>query len=401
MVPAEQMAAYLSAQVNALRYFSATSGQARDHWGFAWAPSNTTGMPAGDFAAQTGALLDRLAAAVRDSGAADDPESPGSGACGPDESLCAVDLADARHNEAWRSFRAWAQSILSLGPASPITLVAGIASGPLELSVASAAARPVAVTLRSSSPGGGFSTSPAGPWTSALTVSVVPGTPVAFHYRDTRAGTATLTASAPGTTPATRAVSVAAGVAERVTVTPATREVRARGEATFTGAATDAFGNTTASPLSWTVAPTTLGTFVRGRGATVRFRAGRVLGSGTVTAGAGSLSGSATVVVGPATLRIRAVDVTRTPQGARVTLAGSTARRPISQAAVTLVARADGRRVARAQGSRVPPGRRDSDSRSGEAASPSSSLARARTASAGTAAPHASASAVGRAVSRA
>ena len=176
----------------------------------------------------------------------------------------------------------------------------------------------------------------------------MPGTPVAFHYRDTRAGTATLTASAPGTTPATRAVSVAAGVAERVTVTPATRE--ASGEATFTGAATDAFGNTTASPLSWTVAPTTLGT-LRGRGATVRFRAGRMLGNGTVTAGAGSLSGSATVVVGPATLRIRAVDVTRTPQGARVTLAGlDGARRPISQAAVTLVARADGRRVARAQG---------------------------------------------------
>ncbi len=54
MVPAEQMAAYLSAQVNALRYFSATSAQPRDHWGFAWAPRNTTGIPNADFAAQTG-----------------------------------------------------------------------------------------------------------------------------------------------------------------------------------------------------------------------------------------------------------------------------------------------------------------------------------------------------------
>jgi hypothetical protein len=351
MVPAEQMAAYLSAQVDALRYFSATNGQARDHWGFAWAPSNTTGMPAGDFAAQTAALLDRLADAVRDSGAVEDPESPGSGACGADDSLCAVDLADAQYNEAWRSFRAWAQSILSIGPASQINLVAGVASGPLELSVASAGARPVAVTLRSSSPGGGFSTSPAGPWTSALTLSVVPGTPVAFYHRDTRAGTATVTASAPGTTPATRAVSVAAGVAERVTVTPGAREVRARGEVTFTGAATDAFGNPTATPLSWTVAPPTLGTFVRGRGATVRLRAGRVLGSGTVTARTGSLGGSATVVVRPGTLRVRAVDVTRTAQGARVTLAAlDGARRPISQAVVTLVARLDGRRVGRAQG---------------------------------------------------
>ena len=317
MVPVEQMAAYLSAQVDALRSFSATSGQTRDHWGFAWAPSNTTGMPSGDFAAQTGALLDRLAAAIRDS-SVDDPESPGSGACGADESLCAVDLADARHNEAWRSFRTWAQSILSIGPASAIGLVAGVASGPLELSIASAAARPVSVTLRSSSAGGGFSTSPAGPWTSALTVSVVPGTPAAFYYRDTRAGSATLTASAPGTSQATRPVVVAAGVAARVTVTPGAREVRARGEVAFTGAATDAFGNPAASPLSWTAAPATLGTFVRGRGATVRFRAGRVLGSGTVTARAGSLAGSATVVIRPATLRVRTVDV------------GITARAPAS-----------------------------------------------------------------------
>ena len=44
MVPAEQMAAYLAAQVNALRYFSATSAQPQDHWGFAWAPRNTTGL---------------------------------------------------------------------------------------------------------------------------------------------------------------------------------------------------------------------------------------------------------------------------------------------------------------------------------------------------------------------
>ena len=350
MVPAEQMAAYLSAQVDALRSFSAAAGQSGDHWGFAWAPSNTTGMPASDFAAQTGALLDRLAAAIRDSSVVD-PESPGAGACGADESLCAVDLADARHNDAWRSFRAWAQSILSLGPGSPIGLVAGIASGPLELSVSSAVARPVAVTLRSSSPGGAFATSPAGPWTGTLSVPVVPGTPAAFYHRDTRAGTATLTASAPGISPATRAVNVAAGVAARVTVTPGTRSLPARGEARFAGAATDAFGNATVAPLSWTVTPATLGTFVRGPGGIVRFRAGRVLGSGTVTARAGSLVGSATVVVTPATLRVRALEVRATTRGALVTFAARDgARRPVSLANVTLVARLDGRRVARAQG---------------------------------------------------
>ena len=306
-------------------------------------------MPPGDFAAQTGSLLDRLAAAIRDSGAAD-PEGPG-GACGADESLCAVDLADARHNEAWRSFRAWAQSILSLGPVSPISLVAGVASGPLELSVSSAASRPVSVTLRSSSPGGGFATSPAGPWTATLSISVVPGAPVAYYHRDTRAGTATVTASATGMTPATRAVTVAAGAAARVTVTPGSRSVRARGEVRFTGAATDAFGNATATGLSWTVSPPSLGTFVRASGGTVRFSAGRVVGGGTVTARAGSLAGSASVVVSPATLRVRALDVRATARGALVTLAARDgARRPVSLANVTLVAHRDGRRVARAQG---------------------------------------------------
>ena len=168
--------------------------------------------------------------------------------------------------DAWRSFRAWAQSILSLGPVTPISLVAGVTSEPLELSVSSAVTRPVSVTLRSSSPGGGFSTSPAGPWTATLSLSVVPGAPVAFYHRDTRAGTATVTASAPGITPATRPVTVAAGVAARVTVTPGSRSLRARGEVGFTGRATDAFGNATAAPLSWTVSPAGLGTFVRGSG---------------------------------------------------------------------------------------------------------------------------------------
>ena len=75
MVPFEQMAAYVSAQVDAMRSFSVSAGQARDHWGFAWAPRNTTGLPNADFAAQTGQILDRMAAAIRDSGVAD-PEDP-------------------------------------------------------------------------------------------------------------------------------------------------------------------------------------------------------------------------------------------------------------------------------------------------------------------------------------
>ena len=89
MVPVDQMSAYISAQVDAMRSYTAATGQARDHWGFAWAPSNTTGMPAGDFATQTGQLLDRLATAIRDSAEAADPATE-TGACGPpgQDTLC-------------------------------------------------------------------------------------------------------------------------------------------------------------------------------------------------------------------------------------------------------------------------------------------------------------------------
>ncbi|MCS7008099.1 MAG: hypothetical protein NZL88_11150, partial [Gaiellaceae bacterium] len=53
MVPAEQMAAYVSAQVHAMRHFGATSGASRDRGGFAWAPRNASGLSAEEFASRT------------------------------------------------------------------------------------------------------------------------------------------------------------------------------------------------------------------------------------------------------------------------------------------------------------------------------------------------------------
>ena len=351
MVPYEQMAAYLSAQVNALRFFSSTSAQPRDHWGFAWAPRNTTGLSQADFANQTGALLDRLAAAIRDSGDVVDPENPGSGACGPGETLCALDLPESRHNEAWRSFRAWALSTLSIAGA-PSTLAAGAPSPPLQLSLSSASVRPVVVTLRSSSPAGTFSTSPAGPWTSTLAVTVTPGAVASFYYSDTRAGRATLTAAAPGTTQAVAEVTVVAGTAARIAVTPATREVRVRGETAFTAALTDSFGNAVTGGLTWSVTPSTLGTLVQRAGDSVAFRAGRELGTGTVTAAAsgGALVASASVTVRPATLRIGPVTFRGTSRGVQITVAAMDgARRPVSRAAITIVTRVGNQRLGRSR----------------------------------------------------
>jgi len=82
-ISADQMENYVSAQTYALRYFSGTTGQTQDHWGFPWAPNNATGISSTDFTAQTGEVLDRLAAAIHDSAQPLDLSDPGIGACGP------------------------------------------------------------------------------------------------------------------------------------------------------------------------------------------------------------------------------------------------------------------------------------------------------------------------------
>ena len=84
---------YVSAQVYAAR--SAGNGR----FGFAWQPKNLAGMSSSEFTAESGAILDRLAAAVADSS-----ESP-AGACGVD--WCNHDLAGASFTTVWRSFTTW------------------------------------------------------------------------------------------------------------------------------------------------------------------------------------------------------------------------------------------------------------------------------------------------------
>jgi hypothetical protein len=211
--------------------------------------------------------------------------------------------------------------------------------------------RPFTVTLRSSSAAGTFSTSPAGgPWSPSLTLTVTPGAVAMFSYRDTHAGRATLQASAPGTTQATRDVTIVAGPATRVTVTPASREIRARGVAEFRAVASDTFENDASAGVGWSVTPPVLGRLVRTRQNTVEFRAGRVLGTAPVpaTASGGTVAGSATVVVRPGALRIGSVVFRGTARGVEATVAAiDGVRKPVSRAALTLVMQVDGRRVAR------------------------------------------------------
>ena len=352
MVPAEQMSAYVSAQVNALRWFSATSGQSRDHWGFAWAPTNANGLSLADFAAQTAQILDRMSAAIRDSGDVVEPENPGSGACGPpgQDRLCAGDLTDARHTEAWRGFRTWSQAVLGFTTPAQ-TIQAGVPSGPITLALVTTTGSPVTtgtprtVTLSSSSSRGTFATTPAGPWTGTLTLTVAPGAPVTFYYQDTFAGQQTLTATADGTTTGTHIVTVTPGAAVSVSVSPVSGEVRARGTRRVSAQVKDAFGNITVGPFVWQVRPAALGTIEPGPSGTAVFTASRLLGAGTITATSGVVSGTSSVTVVPARLKIGRIEFGRGRGPLRITLTTvDGARRPVSSTALRIVVKRDGKR---------------------------------------------------------
>ena len=205
-VPADLMQDYASAQTYALR----SAGNSR--FGFAWAPRNPAGMPAGDFTAQTDALLVRLAAALADSGEA--PEA----ACG--STWCNRDLEGALPTAAWRTFAVWKPSMLAFtSPAQTLSPGVPSAAVTVELRTSSGSAYtaglPVAVELSSSSPTGAFSIDAGGPWTPRLAAPIASGESLAsFHFRDTGSGSVTITAAAAGKTAATQTVTVAAPPAD-------------------------------------------------------------------------------------------------------------------------------------------------------------------------------------------
>ena len=359
MVSPEQMAGYASAQVHALRYFSQTSGQPQDHWGFAWAPRNATGMSAADFASRTNLILDRLATAVRDTGQVPDPVEPGSSACGPpgQNVWCVGDLEGARPAEGWRSFRGWTQSTLSLGTPPPAVTV-GQPSAPINLTLVTSTGLPVTtptpltVALTSSSPQGEFSSTPAGPWTSTLTLTIGAGTGTGgvFHYRDTRAGSHVLTASAAGATAGTQTVTVTPGPVAALTVRPASAVVRARASLRFTATGTDSFGNAVQVSPVWSLTPRTVGTVAPRTGSATTLIAGRILGPGSVVASlateVGPISASAGVRVAPGRLRIGSIRYRARAGSVLVTVSAvDVGARPISLARVFIAVKRDGRRL--------------------------------------------------------
>jgi hypothetical protein len=186
-VPTAVMQDYVSAQTSAMR-------SAGTRLGFAWTPKRPEGESSTQFAAESGALLDRLAAAIHDSVSA--PEAACAG-------TCTVSLAGASFNEGWHDFATWSPAELEIATPA-VTAVTGTAVGPLTVRLKLAGivrpdTQPVNVTLTSSSTQASFATTPDGPWSPTLSLAIPVGsTDASFYYRDAAAGSPSIGASAPG-----------------------------------------------------------------------------------------------------------------------------------------------------------------------------------------------------------
>jgi hypothetical protein len=268
-------------------------------------------VPKGEFASAAGALLDRLATAIRDSGG-ESPADPGALACGPPgrNVWCSGDLADASPAAGWAAFRAWSPTTLAF-VSPPPSVVAGAISAPISIQpqVAGVAARPqapLAMTVSTSSPTGTLATSPSGPFAPSITVQLPAGafSTAQVYYQDTTAGTVSLAASAPGAVSATQALTVSGAVAVSVRIEPSAASVPFGSTASFSAVGIDAFGNAIASlSAAWTLAPDTPGALAPASGPTTTYTASGRVGTGavvaTVATPGGPLTASAPVTVTP------------------------------------------------------------------------------------------------------
>lgn len=174
-------------------------------------------------------------------------------------------------------------------------LVAGSDSGSITVAIpAPAPSGGVSVTLSTTSSAGVFHTVGG---TTAITTVTIPGdaTSATFTYRDTNAGSPTITATAAGYTSATQTETVSAAALHAITISPAPVSVRVGSRVTLTAAGTDQYGNAVNVLPSWSVT-SGLGTFSQQGGATTAFK-GTSVGTGSITATSGSVSGSVPVTV--------------------------------------------------------------------------------------------------------
>ena len=303
-VPYDQMEDFVSAQVYAARALDATAQLPADRFGFAWTPNNTLGIGGNDFTQQAKAILVRLAQAIRDSANPVDPNDPGIGACGQPLQWCqnAV-IPGATFTNQWASFSTWTQTGLAF-VGQPLTFTAGTTAGPINIqlktgSVVTAATADTPVTLTTTSTQGQFATTPSGPWSSTLTVTIPAGTTsTAFYYQDTVAGSATISATLAGQPPATQVETVTAAAPASLTVMPRLLTLLGGTKKPLTAEVADRFDNPSTAPVVWTLKPTVLGTLSPATGdSTTLTASGTAAGRGKVTARVGGLVDTVTVNV--------------------------------------------------------------------------------------------------------
>jgi hypothetical protein len=284
------MADFVSAQTYAMRSFDAGRGST-DRFGFAWAPKMVDNSAwTSDFTAQSGQVIDRLAAAIHDSGASPDA------AC---TNACSASLADAAFTDTWKTFGTWSPPALGFTTAS-VTVAAAVPSTQLavrlqQVGIAQNATVDTVVTLASSSANGVFSTSASGPWTSSLSVTIPTGTSSAsFYYEDTTAGNPTITATTAGRQAATQVETVTSGGVASLSLSPTSASIPLGSSQTFTVSGVDAYGNRVTPNVTWSAATGTLSTT---SGTSTTFTAATT-GTATVTAtDAGGATATATVSV--------------------------------------------------------------------------------------------------------
>ena len=168
---------------------------------------------------------------------------------------------------------------------------------------------PITITLRSNSPRGQFSLAPTGPWTPTLALSIPAGGSAAgpFYYLDTRAGSATVTASAFGVTSGTQSETILPGAPVSLRVATGVRTVAAGASTPLSAIGTDQYGNAVPVTASWTAHSG------RARDDSTARRIDRELHRraegriGTVTATGGGFTASAPIVVAPGTLRVAGI----------------------------------------------------------------------------------------------
>src|SRR4051794_9830011 len=298
------MADFVSAQTYAMRSFDAGRG-ATDRFGYAWAPKmvdNSAWTP--DFTAQSGQVIDRLAAAIHDSGASPDA------ACA---ATCTAAFAGAAFTDTWKTFATWSPPALAFTTA-PTSMSAAGSTAPItvqlqQVGIVQNATADTTVTLSSSSSTGRFALTSSGPWTATLALTIPAGSSSAsFVYEDPTAGTPTLTAAAAGRQSATQAETITAQGLAKLTVTPASASIALGSSQSFTVSGSDALGNPVAANVTWSA---TSGTLSSTTGGSTTFTPSAT-GTATVTAtDTGGATASATVTVTTKTARVSSITYSR------------------------------------------------------------------------------------------